>query len=240
MTKRQKEIFGLILIVFSFLSLVSLFGHDVTEHPKGLYEGYKPNNYLGFFGIYVSYYHYLLLGYSSIIFPVIFSILGYIFFSGKFFKPSVKLIFYILIVGLLFSVFMSFFAYISNNLSLNNHFSGIIGYTIFIFLKDFLGIIGVSFFLFISLLLIITNIYKISIYDLFNNLYHFLILSASNLIRFFKNIFQFSAQIIKKKNNDEIPINQNESVDNISMEDQKDEINEYDMLLCSAIYKRED
>ena len=38
-------------------------------------------------------------------------------------------------------------------------------------------------------------------------------------------IFQFSAQIIKKKNNDEIPINQNESVDNISMEDQKDEIN---------------
>ena len=146
MNKRQKEIFGLILIVFSFLSFISLFGHDATERPNGLYEGYKPNNYLGFFGIYISYYHYLLLGYSSIIFPIIFSILGYTIFSGKSFKTGIKLICYILIVGLLFSVFMSFLAYLSNNLLLSNHFSGIMGYTIFSFLKDFLGIFGISIF----------------------------------------------------------------------------------------------
>ena len=45
MTKRQKEILGLILIVFSVLSFISLFGHDITENPKGLFSGYKPNNY---------------------------------------------------------------------------------------------------------------------------------------------------------------------------------------------------
>ena len=109
-------------MIFSFLSLASLFGHDVTEHPKGLYEGYKPNNYLGFFGIYISFYHYLLLGYSSIIFPIIFSILGYTIFSGKSFKVSIKLICYILIVGLLFSILMSFFAYLSNNSLLSNYY----------------------------------------------------------------------------------------------------------------------
>ena len=83
MTKRQKEIFGLLLIVFSFLSLISLFGHDITEHPKGLFSGYEPNNYLGHFGAYISHYHYLLLGYSSIVFPIILAILGYIVFSGN-------------------------------------------------------------------------------------------------------------------------------------------------------------
>ena len=72
MSKRQKEILGLCLIIFSTLSIISLFGHDITESPDGLPENYKPNNYLGYFGVWVSHYHYILLGYTSIIFPIIF------------------------------------------------------------------------------------------------------------------------------------------------------------------------
>ena len=51
MSIRQKEILGLFFIVFSILSIISLFGHDISESPNGLPDNYKPNNYLGYFAL---------------------------------------------------------------------------------------------------------------------------------------------------------------------------------------------
>ena len=90
MSKRQKEIFGLSLIIFSILSIISLIGHDITESPNGLPGNYQTNNYLGYFGIWVSHFHYILLGYTSIIFPVIFIYFGYFLFTNKNIKNSFK------------------------------------------------------------------------------------------------------------------------------------------------------
>ena len=161
MSKRQKEILGLILILFSTLSIISLFGHDITENPSGLPENYKANNYLGYFGIWVSHLHYLLLGYTSIIFPVIISYFGYFLFSNKNIKDSFTLISYILLIGLLFSTFMSYIASLSDKLFLNNYFSGFIGFTLFTFLNHFLGIIGTSAVMILCFVLLITYVLKI-------------------------------------------------------------------------------
>ena len=69
MNKRQKEIFGLLLIVFSLLSIISLIGHNITENPSNLSTEFIIKNPLSYFGVYISYYHFIILGYSSIIFP---------------------------------------------------------------------------------------------------------------------------------------------------------------------------
>ena len=88
MSKRQKEILGLILIIFSTLSIISLFGHDITEDPAGLPENYKANNYLGYFGIWVSHLHYFLVNIINILHQNIhYTLLDYlqILFSIDFF-----------------------------------------------------------------------------------------------------------------------------------------------------------
>ena len=149
MSNRQKEIVGLILITYSLLSVISLFGHDITESPNGLPLNYKSTNYLGFFGVWVSHYHYILLGYTSIIFPIIFAYIGGAIFLKKDIKSTFKLTSFTLITGLYFSTTMSFFANISDNLFLNNYFSGFIGLAFSTFLFDFSGFIGTSTILFL-------------------------------------------------------------------------------------------
>tara|TARA_B100000965_G_scaffold59287_3_gene45356 strand:- start:948 stop:3329 length:2382 start_codon:yes stop_codon:yes gene_type:complete len=222
MTKRQKEIFGLLLIVFSLLCFISLFGHDITENPKGLLSGYQPNNYLGYFGVYISYYHYLLLGYSSIIFPIIFSILGYLIFSGQKIKGGIKLSAFIFLIALLFSIFMSLVGYVNNNLLLSNYLSGIIGYTLFVFIKDYIGVIGLSIFLFISFILLVTYIYEISIYKVFKKTFDFSKILIHKIYNYLKVIFNFSLNILKKKNEKNIHIVDN-NVNNLDDKNEQDD-----------------
>ena len=199
MSKRQKEIFGLSLIIFSILSIISLIGHDITESPNGLPENYQTNNYLGYFGIWVSHFHYILLGYTSIIFPVIFICFGYFLFTNKNIKNSLPLISYVSLFGLFFSIFMSLLANLSDKLILNNYFSGVIGYTFFTFLNDFLGIIGSSTVIILCFVLLITYMLKISIYELFNKSYVFFKNIFKYLYSILKTTFKFFVKLIKKK-----------------------------------------
>ena len=83
MNKRQKEILGIFLIITSIISIVSLFGHNPTEIPSTLSSEFKINNPLGIYGVHISFYHFYLMGYPSIVLPLIFSLIGYIVFSGK-------------------------------------------------------------------------------------------------------------------------------------------------------------
>ena len=139
MSNRQKEIIGLVLITFSILSIISLFGHDITENPMGLPDNYIPANYLGLFGVYISHYHYQILGYTSIIFPIIFTYLGYILLAKKEIKSSLKLIIFTLSIGWFLSTLMGFIAHITANDDLVNYFSGSIGWFSSEFLMIFLG-----------------------------------------------------------------------------------------------------
>tara|TARA_Y100000590_G_scaffold403739_1_gene490678 strand:- start:1251 stop:3593 length:2343 start_codon:yes stop_codon:yes gene_type:complete len=220
MNKRQKEIFGLVLIVFSILSIVSLLGHDITENPSGLSKGYNPNNLLGFFGIYISHYYYLSLGYTSIVFPIALLIIGYANFSDTNIKKILRIVSYILIIGLLFSLFMSYLSYFNGNQLLINYFSGFIGLSIFNFIVHFLGIIGATIFLVVSILLLITNIYKLSLYDLFKHFNYYQKIIIFKILNLVKDNYFFIKSLIhnKKKNNpnimDEDSSSQNYSLDN--------------------------
>ena len=67
MKMSKKEIFGLCLLLFSLLSFITIIGYDSSEQPGGLSDNPNINTTLGgYFGIFIPYYHYILLGYASI------------------------------------------------------------------------------------------------------------------------------------------------------------------------------
>ena len=76
LNKRKKEIFGLVIIVFSILTVLSLIGHDPTINPHGVSLEEQAKNTLGRLGVWISYYHFITLGYLSILCPIIFSMLA--------------------------------------------------------------------------------------------------------------------------------------------------------------------
>ena len=69
---RLKEIFGLFLLLFSLLSFITIIGYDPSEQPGGLDDNADINSTLGgYFGVFIPYYHYIFLGYTSIVIPII-------------------------------------------------------------------------------------------------------------------------------------------------------------------------
>ena len=76
----KKEIFGLLLLLIGLLSFISIVGYDITEQPSGLEKNEIINSLLGYFGVYVGYAHYFIMGYCSLSIPIILSIIGLIVF----------------------------------------------------------------------------------------------------------------------------------------------------------------
>ena len=72
-----------IAYVVAFLILISLLTYDAYEDPATIGSA-KTNNKLGIVGVYIS--HYLItyvLGYASLVFPVIVFLIGLALFRGK-------------------------------------------------------------------------------------------------------------------------------------------------------------
>ena len=99
-SKRQKEIVGLILFIFSFISILSLFFHDPTINPYGTSYEEQAKTIVGRVGVWISFYHFKILGYLSIIFPIITLIIGFILFSNKKIEEYKKILVYIFISGI--------------------------------------------------------------------------------------------------------------------------------------------
>ena len=228
--KRQKEIFGLVLIFLSIMLIVSLFGHDFSDTTIQDTTEFKINNPLGIVGVYCSYYLFYILGYPSIVFPIIFFILGINFFRNKSIKKSNNLISYIFLFGLWISLCISYYASISDPIPGLSNFteqsylynqSGIIGFSLFIYLRHFLGFIGVTFFLLLYILILITSFFKISFNDLLSKI-NFFVNYAYNCI---KTIFNYFLNVFKKRNNDKIQkedFNENMLNPNESISEKKD------------------
>ena len=68
----KKEIFGLFLLLIGLLSFISIVGYDPSEQPSGLEKNEIINSLLGYFGVYVGYAHYFMMGYCSLSIPIIF------------------------------------------------------------------------------------------------------------------------------------------------------------------------
>ena len=59
---KRKEIIGIVLLLFALLSIICIFGYDITEQPSGLANEEKINTLLGIFGVYLAYSQFYLLG----------------------------------------------------------------------------------------------------------------------------------------------------------------------------------
>ncbi len=215
MTKRQKEIIGLLFIIFSLVSAISILTYSPVDHPSGLDRSLSP---FSFIGLWIGFLFYNLLGYPSIVLSIISFLFGFILFRD--FKTKVKFshILHILIVSLYFSVFMAFIADIFNNIKISHFFSGFFGLLLIESLKGLVGIPGIIILLFFVLILIITNIFKISIYNLF-------LLSFNYLKTFFYFLYTFLLKICKgflklikkRKIENETDININYSDDKVEL-----------------------
>jgi len=221
MTKRQKEIIGLLVIIFSVVSAVSILTYSPIDHPSGLDQSLSP---FSFIGLWIGFLFYNLLGYPSIALSIISFLFGFILFTD--FKTKVRFshILYILIISLYFSVFMAFIADVFNNIEISHFFSGFFGSLLIEALKKLVGIPGVIILLFFVLILIITNIFKISIYNLFSTIFNYIKLFFYFLYSTLLKINNGFLKLIKKRKiEDEQIINDNPDLD-INSSDNSDSL----------------
>ena len=207
MKMSKKEIFGLLLLLFSLLSFITIIGYDPLEQPGGLADNTDINSTLGgYFGVFIPYYHYILLGYASIAIPAILCILGFVLFTNKRIQDFYKTFIYILLGAIWVSTFISYLSY--------HNSAGLIGNSLNIFLADIFGRIGFILILYTSLALLIAVVLNFSIYELFKNIYHFL---KNKIHVLYKKIFNSYSHFIEKKNN-KIIINTGTSHDEVKEE----------------------
>ena len=237
-TKRRKEVFGLLLIVFAIVSLISLLGHDFTEQPFGLSHDKKISNPLGIIGVWISDVHFFILGYISIIFPFIFSIIGYVLFVNKDIQKYKKSIIYILIIGIYMSLLMGYIYKLSGNAVFSNYLMGYIGHSLYIYVLHHLGIWGTPIFLLISLIVLLTGLFEISIYDLFNKVYF----GIKAVLLLIKKIFITIKDKVTSfiKNRKEVTnIKIQDFTENKEKEDLKDDQKEIEKIIESSPHKEE-
>jgi len=237
-TKRRKEVFGLLLIVFAIVSLISLLGHDFTEQPFGLSHDKKISNPLGIIGVWISDVHFFILGYISIIFPFIFSIIGYVLFVNKDIQKYKKSIIYILIIGIYMSLLMGYIYKLSGNAVFSNYLMGYIGHSLYIYVLHHLGVWGTPIFLLISLIVLLTGLFEISIYDLFNKVYF----GIKAVLLLIKKIFITIKDKVTSfiKNRKEVTnIKIQDFTENKEKEDLKDDQKEIEKIIESSPHKEE-
>ena len=220
MTKRQKEIIGLIFIMFSLVSAISIITYNPTDNPFGLEQNVSPFSYVG---ICIGWVFYLLLGYPSIVLSIISLLFGIMLFSNFKTKVNFSHISRILIVSLYFSVFMAFIGYVFNNTKISQFFSGVFGSLLVNGLKDFVGVPGIIILLFFALILIVTNIFKISIYNLFSITFNYLKIFFYFLYTSLLNIVRIFIKLIKKRKVEDEPVISDNSDLNFNSSDDSDD-----------------
>ena len=163
---RKKEIIGLIIIFFSILFSISIALYDNTKIPGGTFNidlGVWP---FGIFQIYIShFFHSYILGYFSIFLFLIFFMLGLSLFTN--FKVKFNLITYFnfLFASILLSISTSF---------LFGFHSGYLSFSLYTFVNDIFGNIGFILIILLSFAILLSNIFKFSIYEFFNLFYNFI------------------------------------------------------------------
>ena len=217
MKMSKKEIFGLILLLFSLLSFITIVGYDTSEQPGGLADNEIVRSTLGgYFGIFIPYYYYMILGrYASIAIPAVLCISGFVFFTNKRIQDFYKIFIYILLSAIWISTFISYLSY--------HNSAGLIGNSLHIFLGDIFGRAGFILLLYTSLIVLIAVIFNFSIYEFFKKVCFFIKNKSHSLYR---KIFDSYSEFLNKKNTQIIiktdivneEINQS-AIEDVSLED---------------------
>ena len=100
--------------------------------------------------------------------------------------------------GLILSAAIIFSGYVFDN-KISQFFSGGFGSLLVNGLKDFVGVPGIIILLFFALILIVTNIFKISIYNLFSITFNYLKIFFYFLYTSLLNIVRIFIKLIKKR-----------------------------------------
>jgi len=174
MTYRRKEILGIILGLLAIFLLASFVTYDPTESPGGISSDVAKTNIMGIFGIYASYYIMKFsLGWATLFLPLILAFLSYAIFTRKNLKDYFRIGVYIASSALWISSIIAIIG-ISLDYWWKAEYSGLIGYSFTIFIRDLVGVYAYSIIMMVILILIVSGFFHISIYDELLNFRDFL------------------------------------------------------------------
>ncbi|MFO7889308.1 MAG: DNA translocase FtsK [bacterium] len=105
--ERHREILGIMIMAFALLIFIGLVSYNPGDYPN---SGSKANvtNWLGLAGAWISHYIFVYtIGYSSLVFPLLFFLIGWNLFLQKAFKPVLRASLYLVVLGLFFSTVLA-------------------------------------------------------------------------------------------------------------------------------------
>ena len=158
MKKYQKEIIGIYLIFIAIFILLSLFDYSIIDND---------NNFMGPAGSYISNLLILFIGIGAFVIPIIFSILGYFYFTNKssLSKNILEYLYYFLSISIWTPMLLSYYSNLGSNVILA-HYSGFIGNLVVSLFIINIGAVPSGIILFLSFLIIHMIFFDFSIYDL--------------------------------------------------------------------------
>ena len=162
---RRLEILGILTLALSVFFLISIFGYNSSEEPT-LSPNIKPENPMGFFGIFVA--HYLIkqwFGFASIIIPFLGLAWGWFLFSKKSLDELIRTTFYS--IGSMVFLSLTAGVFIIEFTEKSWLISGQVGGVLAKLFLDMLSIWGVLIFLIAGLLMILRGYFDLDYYQPF-------------------------------------------------------------------------
>ena len=158
MKKYQKEIIGIYLIFIAVFILLSLFDYSIIDND---------NNFMGPAGSYISNLLISFIGIGAFVIPIIFSILGYFYFTNKssLSKNILEYLYYFLSISIWAPMLLSYYSNLGSNIILS-HYSGFIGNLVVALFISKIGIVPSGLILLLSFLIIHMIFFDFSMYDL--------------------------------------------------------------------------
>ena len=190
MKKYQKEIIGIYLIFIAVFILLSLFDYSIIDND---------NNFMGPAGSYISNLLISFIGIGAFVIPIIFSILGYFYFTNKssLSKNILEYLYYFLSISIWAPMLLSYYSNLGSNIILS-HYSGFIGNLVVALFISKIGIVPSGRILLLSFLIIHMIFFDFSIYDLMLKINERLRSFCSLTTKKIKNIYY---EKIKKEEN---------------------------------------
>ena len=174
MQYRKKEIVGIILGLLAVFLLASFVTYDPTESPGGISSDLAKTNIMGIFGIYASYYVMKFsFGWATLFLPLGMGFLSYAIFTRKNIKDYLRIVAYMVATALWVSSAIAFVG-IYRDLWWKAEYSGVIGYSLTTFIQDLVGVYAYGILMVAMLVLIVSGLLHISLYDELLNLRDFL------------------------------------------------------------------
>jgi len=165
MQYRRKEIVGIILGLLAIFLLASFVTYDPTESPGGISSDVAKTNIMGIFGIYAAYYIMKFsLGWATLFLPLILAFFSYAIFTRKNIKDYFRIGAYIGSLAIWLSSIIAIVG-IAFDYWWKAEYSGFLGYSLTIFIRDLVGVYAYSIIMGVMLILIVSGFFHISIYD---------------------------------------------------------------------------